>query len=323
MSIFLDFDGTITARDTIGELAKAALRIQSDRGIDLEEEWDGVVKSYMQDYDRHVDEYHIKEADRCQPEAEVEFLREMKTVELKSLDRINACEVFKGVSEDDLWRAGRQAVTDGIVKIRPGFERFVQRRVKEGWRIWVISVNWSTAFIEGVLDCGDIHVIANHVNKDGTVVGPEILNSAKDGKPDEIRNLTNSRDKLDVMKGVLHRDGVDMAPSFYFGDSITDLECLLHAMYGIVIADGEGEKSKLIQTLRRIGKDVPRANETEPLVHPLKWAEDFEEVEDSLTFGLACYASTPRRTKGQSQQQASATKTSQNTTPYQSRGISL
>lgn len=288
MSIFLDFDGTITARDTIGELAKAALRIQSDRGIDLHKEWDAVVKAYVQDYDRHVDEYHIRESDRCQPEHEVQFLREMKTVELKSLDRINNCKVFKGVSEDDLRRAGRQAVEDGVVTIRPGFKNFVQRRSKEGWRIWVISVNWSTAFLEGVLDCGEIHVIANHILEDGRVVGPDILNSAvgNGGHTDTPRNLTNSSDKLDVMKGVLHRDGVEKAPSFYFGDSITDLECLLHAMYGVVVADGEGENSKLLQTLKRIGKDVPRAKETEALLHGLVWVEDFDEVEESATCGL-------------------------------------
>ncbi|KAH6660609.1 HAD-like domain-containing protein [Truncatella angustata] len=284
MSIFLDFDGTITVRDTIGELAKAALRIQSDRGLDLDKEWDGVVKAYMRDYDRHVDEFHIKEQERCQPEQEVEFLREMKNVELESLDRINGCKVFENVSEEDLWRAGKQYVRDGTVRVRPGFGKFVQKRIKEGWRIWVISVNWSTAFIEGVLDCGDIHVIANHIRQDGTVVGPEIINNTGAGG---IRNLTNSCDKLDVMKAVLQRDGVDKAPSFYFGDSITDLECLLNAMYGCVIADGEGEDSKLLQTLRRIGKDVPRTRETQALVHSLTWAEDFEEVDKSIGFSLA------------------------------------
>jgi thiamine phosphate phosphatase / amino-HMP aminohydrolase len=288
MSIFLDFDGTITARDTIGELAKAALRIQSERGIDLARQWDDVVKSYVREYDEHVDEYHIKEEDRRQPEAEIEFLREMKTVELRSLDRINECAVFKGISEDDMWRAGRQVVQDGSVSVRPGFKKFVQRRVKEGWRLWVISVNWSTAFIEGVLDCGDIHVIANHIREDGTIVGPEILNAPQrpGSSPKEHRNLTNSGDKLDAMRGVLQRDGVDKAPSFYFGDSITDLECLLYAMYGIVVADGEGEKSKLLQTLRRIGKDVPRTRETEALVHGLTWAVDFEEVDGFVSFGL-------------------------------------
>ncbi|KAK6199703.1 hypothetical protein LQW54_009957 [Pestalotiopsis sp. IQ-011] len=294
MSIFLDFDGTITARDTIGDLAKAALRIQSARGVDLDKEWDEVVQSYVRDYENHVDEYHIKEEERQRPAIEVEFLRAMKTVELKSLDRINACGVFKGVSEEDLRQAGREAVADGTVKIRPGFEKFVHRRVKEGWRIWVISVNWSTAFIEGVLeDCPEIHVIANRIAEDGdgrgVVLGPQVLGTINDKReacPEDPQNLTNSGDKLDVMKGVLLRDGVDMAPSFYFGDSITDLECLLHAMYGIVIADGEGENSKLLQTLRRIGKDVPRTRETEALIHGLTWAEDFEEVDGFVTFGF-------------------------------------
>ncbi|KAI1841706.1 hypothetical protein JX266_012074 [Neoarthrinium moseri] len=287
MSIFLDFDGTITVNDTIGELAAAALRIQSERGIDLDRQWDAVVKAYLDDYNRHAKGYHAQESARCRPEHEVAFLRAGKAVELRSLDRINACAVFKGISADELRRAGREAVASGRVRLRPGFRAFLDRRLRESFRVFVISVNWSTAFIEGALDHPGVRVIANHVREDGTVVGPELLNGGADAP---LRNLTNSCDKLDVMRAVMEEDprGPGLC-SYYFGDSITDLECLLHATSGIVVSD-TGD-SKLLETLRRIGEDVPRSSEVSAetsasAATPNKcaWAADYNEVTEHILF---------------------------------------
>ncbi|KAI0125799.1 HAD-like domain-containing protein [Xylariales sp. AK1849] len=279
MSIFLDFDGTITARDTIGELAKFALRVRAGQGDDLEEEWEGVVKAYMDDYDKHVDEYHMQESARCAPEHEVSFLREMKTVELKSLDRINKCRVFRGITDDEFRQAGQDAVKNATVKIRPGFKRFVEKRVAGGWRIWVISVNWSTAFIDGVLDCADVNVVANHVQDDGCVVGPQILN----GPGAEPRNLTNSCDKLDAMRAVIESESLALRPCFYFGDSITDLECLLKADHGVIVSDDED--SKLLETLRRIKKRVPHVADSEA-EHELSWASNYDEITENIVFDV-------------------------------------
>jgi HAD superfamily phosphoserine phosphatase-like hydrolase len=279
MSIFLDFDGTITAKDTIGVLSKFALQVRAAEGQDLEEEWAGVVKAYMEDLDEQVDGYHVEESARCLPEHEVEFLREMKTVELKSLERLNRCQVFKGISKETFQEAGRDAVEKGVVKLRPGFRHFVDSKVAEGWKIWVISVNWSTAFIEGAVDCPAITVIANRVQDDGSVIGPEILN--RDGQ--EPRNLTNSCDKLDTMKSILEEESLLSKPSFYFGDSTTDLECLLAASHGVVISDKED--SKLLETLRRIGKEVPHGTKLEGK-HELSWASTYDEVMDNVRFQL-------------------------------------
>jgi HAD superfamily phosphoserine phosphatase-like hydrolase len=281
MSIFLDFDGTITVQDTIGELAKFALGVRAEQGDDLKQEWDGVVKAYVDDYGRYVDEYQVKESDRCLPEHEVAFLREMKDVELDSLQRINGCRVFRGLSQETLRQAGRDAVKSGTVKIRPGFKQFIEARTTSGWRVWVISVNWSSAFIEGVLDSPDITVVSNHVQHDGSVTGPEVF---KNGS--EPRNLTNSGDKLAAMNAILGEESLGSNPSFYFGDSITDLECLLAASYGVVMSDLED--SKLLETLRRIGNDVQHIktrsrSETE---QRLSWASTYEEVTDNIVFQL-------------------------------------
>ncbi|ORY66287.1 HAD-like domain-containing protein [Pseudomassariella vexata] len=268
MSLFMDFDGTITVEDTINEVASYALQVQAEQGDDLREEWGTVVREYMKDYGKHVAEYCPEEKARKSPTHEVGFLRELKTLELRSLERIYKCQVFKGITRDMFRKAGQDAVRRGVVQIRPGFKEFVETKMSEGWKVWIVSVNWSSAYIEGVCDVPGITVIANEVQDDGSIVGPDMLNQKGIGS----RNLTNSRDKLDVMQAIIQDES---KPTVYFGDSVTDLECLLAASTGIVISDDED--SKLLRTLGRIGKRVPRATRQEP--YPaLFWASDYQEV---------------------------------------------
>ncbi|KAK8048583.1 HAD-like domain-containing protein [Apiospora phragmitis] len=287
MSIFLDFDGTITVQDTIGEVANFALRARADEGEDLAEAWDGVVRSYMDDYRGHVDGYRVQEGQRLCAEDEVGFLREMKTVELQSLGRIRQCGLFRDISPERLYEAGRRAVEDdGTVRLRPGFREFARARLDEGWWLWVVSVNWSAAFIAGALGCPEITVIANTVRSDGSIAGPDILNqgtsSASGGA--EHRNLTNSCDKLAVVEAILQQTkSLQGKPSFYFGDSITDLECLLRADYGIVISDKED--STLLKTLGRIGKKVSHSTDA-GANDSLSWASNYNDVEKHVAFKL-------------------------------------
>ncbi|KAI1412155.1 hypothetical protein F5Y13DRAFT_163720 [Hypoxylon sp. FL1857] len=279
MSIFLDFDGTITVQDTVGELANFALRVRADEGVNLQKEWDGVVSAYVDDHTAHVHGYEPRPHARCLPEHEIEFLRQMKTVETRSLGRINECRLFRGISPAAFRDAGRELVRKGTVRLRPGFRRFVERRTRDGWRVWVLSVNWSSAFIEGA--CGGLEgvkVIANDVQEDGSIAGPPVLNPPGSASSDEgPRNLTNSRDKLDAMEAVLVAEGLTGKPSVYFGDSTTDLECLLAADLGFVIADKED--SSLLKTLRRIGKEVPHVRDN--TTSKLAWAENYEDIPDS------------------------------------------
>ncbi|KAK7923149.1 hypothetical protein PG985_007220 [Apiospora marii] len=288
MSIFLDFDGTITVQDTIGEVANFALRVRADEGQDLARAWDGVVRSYLDDYRGHVDGYRVAEARRRCVDEEVAFLRDMKAVELQSLVRIHECGVFRDIAPERFYEAGRRAVEeDGTVRLRPGFREFVRARAREGWRLWVVSVNWSAAFIAGALGCPEVAVIANTVRSDGSISGPDILNqrNGDEGKEGH-RNLTNSCDKLAVVEAVLEQaeESLKGKPSFYFGDSITDLECLLRADRGVVISDKED--STLLKTLGRIGEKVSHSAEAGSQDSRLSWASDFSEVEKHVAFTL-------------------------------------
>ncbi|KAI1324027.1 hypothetical protein F5Y16DRAFT_325116 [Xylariaceae sp. FL0255] len=344
MSIFLDFDGTITTKDTVKHIADFALRFQESKSrsrngdtiaasvgtsqmrsqqqeeqnvekekgngtqesssIPLSDRWDQVVKSYVNDYKSHVKEYHVPAPRRTSVASEIEFQRSQKPVELASLDRINDCEVFRGIPESAFREAGGKlmntnsvsgkgsreegAESGGGVTLRPGFKEFVRARLDQGYDVSVVSVNWSAAFIEGA--CGfakdEITVYANEVRQeDGAVLGPPILNSESNDKNQagirERRNLTNSADKLDVFHAVLQNQKKPGRQSFYFGDSCTDIECLLEATKGIVIADDEN--ATLVETLRRIGKKVPHVRDSDPN-DEIIWASDYEEVMAGVLF---------------------------------------
>ncbi|KAF2968566.1 hypothetical protein GQX73_g4947 [Xylaria multiplex] len=317
MSIFLDFDGTITTEDTVTHLANFALRFQSERQLHgedgrsssslstqvqdssisdvstqgqekdcLSSRWDDVVHAYISDYKSHVSSYVPCAVDRQCVEDEIAFLRSQKHVETRSLGRINECALFQGISRHAFSEAGRELVCDGTIRLRPGFTDYIRTALAKGWRVNVVSVNWSAAFIEGACGFteGEICVFANEVREgDGAVLGPGIRSGDAlliDNRDDLThgkmgRNLTNSGDKRDVVQEVMRKQNLQGKPFFYFGDSTTDMECLLEAARGIVIADDE--KSTLIQTLRRVGKRVPHvrnAKEGEELV----WASNFEEV---------------------------------------------
>jgi phosphoserine phosphatase len=322
MSVFLDFDGTITAEDTVMHLANFALRFQRERRLqqeawvtptattsvlestqlqdnglsedstqekerggeeDLSSRWDGVVHAYLSDHKSHVSSYAPRASDRQCAEDEMDFLRSLKNVETRSLARINECALFRGIDRDAFREAGRELVHDGTIQLRPGFQELVRAALRRGLKVNVVSVNWSAAFIEGA--CGfagdEIRVFANEVRKaDGAVLGPRVL--VEDGTPLDQgsersgRNLTNSCDKHDVVRAVRREQGIQDKPSFYFGDSTTDMECLLGATRGFVVADDD-EKSALIETLRRIGNRVPHLRDADA-ADELVWVSNFEEV---------------------------------------------
>ncbi|KAI1150496.1 hypothetical protein F4825DRAFT_477928 [Nemania diffusa] len=299
MSIFLDFDGTITTEDTVTHLANFALRFQSERhdssedgpssepptqervrgAEDLSSRWDAVVHAYVSDHKSHVSSYAPRAPDRQCVEDEVAFLRSQKHVETRSLGRINACALFRGIGPAAFRAAGAALVRDGTVRLRPGFAAFTRAALARGRRVCVVSVNWSAAFIEGACGAfaeGEVAVFANEVREaDGAVLGPGALGGNGDG---EGRNLTNSCDKRDAVREVMRAHGAEDGPFFYFGDSTTDMECLLEATRGVVIADNE--TSSLIKALRRIGKRVPHVRDADAS-EELVWASNFEEVMQS------------------------------------------
>jgi thiamine phosphate phosphatase / amino-HMP aminohydrolase len=277
MRLIFDFDGTITEKDTISTLAKAALTIQQNRhGRDLTSAWDQVVKEYMSDCRDYKDGYAIPELERRTVDEEIGYLAGSGDVEMASLERIARSGVFAGLDEDDLRGMGREAGEAGRVALREGFADVLSLAGERGWLVGVISVNWSRAFIAGVLHRFDSlapSIVANEIAPGGSIRGPSSL---------QERPLTNCSGKLSVLSddASLRPQEEEDGPTVYFGDSTTDMECLLHGR-GIAMAASD-EESSLVSTLRRVGLPVPHlstaANDSTNIVF---WARNFREVIDS------------------------------------------
>ncbi|KAL2258205.1 hypothetical protein VTK26DRAFT_8580 [Humicola hyalothermophila] len=182
--------------------------------------------------------------------------------------------VSRKKKESALQRLGREAVRRKEVEVRKGFDKFIKdvKGRQPKWEVAVVSVNWSGDFIRGVVDqgCGEViaeeKVVANQVaSPDGWVEGPAELGG-------EV--LATAGDKLRGMESLRNRG----EKVVYFGDSTTDLACLVEADLGVVIAD-DGE-SKVLRTMRRVGLAVPHVGDADAGSR-LVWAKDFEEVAQS------------------------------------------
>ncbi|KAM0250197.1 hypothetical protein ACHAQJ_008740 [Trichoderma viride] len=272
MNLIFDFDGTITVKDTIFQLAQSAITFQNERnGKQLQTEWDDIVQAYGDDHKSFANQYTPPENERCSPQEELAYLSNLRDTENASLDRVDRSGLFSGLTRQDLFQMGRDQVCSGSIVIRDGFVEMIELARQNGWHVSVLSVNWSRAFIEGVLHPHNVPIITNQISADGTIQGPNEFN-------DSVR-LTTSRDKANSLKQLISKQEHSSNPIIYFGDSTTDMECLL-THHGIVIS--ADTKSSLMQTLDRVGVRVPHIGSLQDRTN-IFWARDFREILQNQT----------------------------------------
>ncbi|KAM7193496.1 HAD-like domain containing protein [Naviculisporaceae sp. PSN 640] len=323
LTVVLDFDGTITQEDTIDTLTRYAAHYSANKGVhnssetpvsatSLMADWeDSVIKPYLRDLEEFERQYRWPKEKRLTWELEEAYLEDLKSVEERSIKRVEASPIFKGFVAHDFRTFGQQAIGGTItecpvntdtgfdpsfpessfpsprdelpsVKLRKGFVEFLNHipHQRMDWKLGIVSVNWSTAFIQGVF-LGLVtrfEIFANQIDSDPndspTITGPLGLKTP----------LTTAKDKALVLGRMTERLSPRelLGPVVYIGDSKTDLLCLRDADLGIVIVDAPGQSS-LLSTLQRLGEDVPhvgQASHTGTLAHYV-WARDFSEIIDS------------------------------------------
>jgi hypothetical protein len=113
----LDFDGTITTKDTICTLAKLAISHQASKGLDLQPAWDTIIAKYSEDFSNHVEKYRPTKEERRTLKQEIEYYRSLKEIETKSFERVSASGIFKGIGAGDVPTEREQysAIIDGIL----------------------------------------------------------------------------------------------------------------------------------------------------------------------------------------------------------------
>ncbi|GAC76882.1 uncharacterized conserved protein [Moesziomyces antarcticus T-34] len=214
LQLFIDWDETITATDTLSLIAPP----------EGEQEHGPAFSHYTEAYLSDLKAYETSFGERNTWDRQLEFLAEMDSVEVESVTRVQDGGLFKGVTRASLLERAQK------VEFRTGWQDFYawlgeHRDVVAE----IISVGWSAAFIRQAIESHSPtsdpvirEVWANEVEMDDGV-GTGALTKAAD------THIRTAHDKMRVMNQRA------TATTVFIGDSTTDLPSMLSAHYGIVM----------------------------------------------------------------------------------------
>ncbi|KAK8186013.1 hypothetical protein BC567DRAFT_205339 [Phyllosticta citribraziliensis] len=307
--LILDWDGTLTAKDTLHFLGQISAEHAAKHVAPPTSSWDDIVKAYVDDLDAHVQAYRPSSSERTTIAEETAWLASLEDVDLRSVKRVEDAGLFAGITADSVSQGAAKAVGSGQLQLRKGWEDLLFRNegnhgVLRG-KISILSVNWSATFIREAL----LHAAYDTKTLQSSLMDADALRrtlqnidiSANEFERLDHRNgssgrltkagekgIRTSQDKLQRMP-IPHKYGGDELV-IYVGDSCTDLEALLAADVGICIRDepmGSGQR-ELAETLERIGVPVHRLKLLAEMPPPddsridLWWTPSLEELSMSL-----------------------------------------
>lgn len=245
-----DFDDTMTAGDTLALLSECAYSIKPG----FKPDWNHFGSAYMTDYMAFKRDFGAITT----LEKRLEFQKELKSIEMRSVRRVEASDLYLGVSE-----AGIRAQAHKV-EFKNGWWEF--SRKLQG-PVHVISVNWSGEFIRETFRAHNLipgEIMANKVYMDELGRGTGKLSS------EDNPGIRTSDDKLQCLKQIMSAQKEDTR-SVYCGDSSTDLAALLEADIGLIIGN-----EATAELLEKFGKEVKR--EAEVLESGLYYFDDWTEV---------------------------------------------
>ncbi|KAK2766862.1 AP-3 complex subunit beta [Arachnomyces sp. PD_36] len=252
--IVLDWDGTITKRDTLHIVAEIGYK--RNRHLNLMP-WNQIVKAYISDYTQYEDHYRPARSDRQTIAQESAWLASLNDVEERSVKRAQDAGIFTDVTKLDICREADHAIRSNEIQLRDGWKEILSMSGPSGNNeiaipplVSIISVNWSSVFIRACL----LAALGNDPPVKGIADSIPIFSNHLHSEAPGIRT---SADKLDAFKSL--RDG-GHGPIIYVGDSATDFDCLVAADVGICVRDepmGSGQ-TELKESLERVGIDLAR-----------------------------------------------------------------
>ncbi|OAD75234.1 hypothetical protein PHYBLDRAFT_143495 [Phycomyces blakesleeanus NRRL 1555(-)] len=194
--VLVDFDQTITIKDTIELLAKTALSLTQSNLT-----WDYFVDAYMRDYDQVIRQNFM---DPIVKE------RALVKAEQDSLTRVTKNNVFKGLKRQDLLDAGRREATKSL---RPGVIDAL-KQISPSDQLHIVSLNWSKDWILGFLDPLGLSQAQIHCN-DLVYGGDGISTGVIE------QNILTTQDKKREMDQIISSS--QQTSTVYIGDSLGDL----------------------------------------------------------------------------------------------------
>ncbi len=232
LQIFIDWDETITASDTLSLIAPP----------EGEQEHGPAFSHYTEAYLSDLKAYETSFGERSTWDRQLEFLDEMDSVEVESVTRVQDGGLFKGMTRASLLDRAES------VEFRTGWEDFYAWLGEHrGVVAEIISVGWSAAFIRHAIESHSStsrvirEIWANEVEMDHGVATGSLSKAA-------ATHIRTAHDKMRVMNGRA------TATTVFIGDSTTDLPSMLSAHYGIIMkSETDFEASSIntcIQTTR-------------------------------------------------------------------------
>jgi len=297
INLVLDWDGTITAKDTMfahGKMAdiRDARLNREQNGSKL---FEGFGKAWMDDYSKHEQAYRPNAHERKEVVQEIAWLKSLSSVESNSAERVESSGFFTGVTHNDISTAARELLANGAFTLRPGW-RDIFIRAQDGGSprlfssISILSVNWSESFIRASLKAAATRSGSDdtllHTFDHLTIAANEISGIHEPGGSSGRLTDANHaiiRTSFDKLSNFPSREGLY---NIYVGDSATDFDCLLAADLGICIRDNPmGSSAKtLAEMMSRVGhvvhhvdtmKTWQQLNASEANI---LWANDLNEI---------------------------------------------
>jgi 2-hydroxy-3-keto-5-methylthiopentenyl-1-phosphate phosphatase len=250
VDLILDFDGTLTTSDTTTALA---LITEQSRSC-----WQHVLDGWLDDSKRFKKTPY--EWSDYGHDDYSKWLDSHRSLEMSSVSRAQNCNMFKGVTIQDMRSAVDAALQSGEIRMRDGWHELI-RMVKDtqGSRVRILSANWSETFVRTVLCAAvkqdaaigdtasslfdffnDFEIFANEIHGLGSPCG----SSGRLIRPFEA-GIRTSGDKVKYFQHMTRRPdgpptgghGHDAPLTVYIGDSATDYGALCQAELGIWLCD--------------------------------------------------------------------------------------
>jgi thiamine phosphate phosphatase / amino-HMP aminohydrolase len=289
MDWFLDWDGTMTTKDTLSVVASIGYNKNIHQNLPP---WSHFSEAYSSDYAAHLVKQDHEGKVRTSLDDFLAWQESFVGVERASVERVERAGIFANVTTTDVDDGALQAMQNQRVVLRPGLGGLLEAIYEQGGTPSIISVNWSARFIASCLSnelerqleeaSNNIKVLANDIESGPS---PKLSRTFED----EDRGIWTANDKARMMQGELR--GKPHRQNFiYVGDSTGDLPCLLLANVGICIRDDNlsSEQRRLEETLLKfdischwIGNYSHTDSSDGWQVKQLWWAKDFHEIRNS------------------------------------------
>lgn len=160
----LDYDGTLTDKDTMASFAAMCYKFHADHGRSGFPPWEHFVTAYINDYEAHVENYEPKAHERHTIKEEADWLKSLEPIERVSLQRVKESGIFGGSQQE--WECWLQLKDDEWLQkgylhnhstpMRRDWLAVVLKVLKHwdddarsdfGSRVDIVSVNWSRSWI--------------------------------------------------------------------------------------------------------------------------------------------------------------------------------